>query len=337
MPVARSKRHIIRENTNRLAYLLLHMNIKKKDVQVFLICLAGAFTLWLFNVLNRERTEEISYPIQFVYDHNEYIALEPLPRSVTISVKGTGWQIMKKMLRIRVEPITYKFSSRIQKPYLLGSELKRRVSVLLDGVVIQDVTTDTIPVGLDPIQVKSFPLKMNMASVRLEEGYRVKGAIFMQPDRLTLTGPQRYISKLSDTLLIALKRPPLNRDFKSKIDLNNLIPSQAKEFVQQSTDAVWVRFDIGEFTSQSAKVPIELRNFPKNLLDGLQKPWTDITYIFDKKHLAQVDLSDFKITADFQDFRLSDSTISLNISKRPDFILMKDIKVPDRITLEPNE
>lgn len=313
----------------------LFFHPEKKKIQTFLYCTLGATMLWFLNALSKERTEIINHPVHFVYHHKKFIAVKPFPKEIPISVKGSGWQIMKKVLRIRVKPIRYEIKDPLNSPnFILGSSLKVYVTNVMDGLKLEEILVDTIFMNLDQRIDRTFRIRVDSNSLSLKEGFRVIDPISVYPDKVALNGPRKVLSALPDPLPIEISDRRIDKPFRKKIPL--VIKHKHAGLILKDTEKISVSFSPTLFVTKSANLIIDVANFPQGTSYSLHRDHriTEITYTFAQKDLGKVRLSDFRIFADFRTFRVTDTTVALILKHKPAFVRNQDISFRPRVKLD---
>ncbi len=323
-----------RKTTNRFTYILLHLN--RKDVQVFLICMGGATLLWFVNALTKDRSEIISYPIEFIYDRKQYVEVKPLPSTIRLAVKGTGWQVLRKILRIRVKPIQYVLENPAQpvKRYILASQLRRNVSALLKEVRLEDILNDTIPIVMDKKISRLLEIELDSINIPLAKGYRINNPITINPKKITFTGPEKMVMALPSPFYLGVEGLVIDNNFEKMIRVN--IPTDTHQLIQKNAQEVLVKFGVEAFLQKKHTTIVEVKNFPNKSKFFLKNEHRllEINYSFAKEDIGKIRLQDFKITADFETFNPRDSSVALTLTAKPELIAEKDIKFKRRIKLD---
>ena len=80
--------------------------VAKWDWAVFSLCLVIASSVWTLNQLNKtDYTTLIEYPINLHETEKNVIAYQAPPKHITVSVSGTGWDLLKLSFGIELEPL----------------------------------------------------------------------------------------------------------------------------------------------------------------------------------------------------------------------------------------
>lgn len=154
-----------------------------------MLCFVAASTFWLLNALNKSYNTQTSYPIRFVYDENELIPIKPLPEEVSINVTGKGWKLLRKSLRLEVQPAEVYIRDLPRNNYLLGSALRPALVNALDGLQLNFVVTDTVYFDFDPKVEKRIALRLDPSQKLTDNQHVVVGPVQIKPDSVTFTGP----------------------------------------------------------------------------------------------------------------------------------------------------
>ena len=69
-----------------------------------LVCAVLAGTLWMLRALGRSYTAPLDYPINWHYNAARYRPARPLPATVPVEVRGTGWRLLSRSLGFHLPP-----------------------------------------------------------------------------------------------------------------------------------------------------------------------------------------------------------------------------------------
>jgi YbbR domain-containing protein len=316
---------------NQIGYLFWHIN--KQDMIVFGWCILIAAVLWVFNSLRKDRTEQISYPIDFQYDKEHFIALSPLPTHINLNVKGSGWQILRKMFRVRIKPIAYELdaNAQIQRPYILASQIRRDILKVLHNVKLEEILTDTLRIPLDRKINKVFTIRIDSQKLNLANNYRVSSPIRVSPPLIALTGPESIIKALPNPLYVPLKSDKISTNYSGKVKID--IPKYADELLGRDEEFIDVAFEVLPYTTQKVEVILEKANFPADKRFYLTQyaKVVPITFMCKQSEVTKYKATDFKLIADFKTFDVGDSTVALKISLKPHQLPDADIIFPPRV------
>ena len=91
--------------------------------KVVMFSFLGATTFWLFRSLSQDQSALISYPIEFVFDEDSVVVMDPLPETVKIDVSSGGWNLFRRTLLFSVEPLKVELDNPSEIKFLNRSFL----------------------------------------------------------------------------------------------------------------------------------------------------------------------------------------------------------------------
>ena len=93
------------------------------------------FFIWLFNELNNRSNAILLYPIEFNYDDkDELFVISPPPSFIEISINGTGWNLVRNLLKFNIKSAEYNINKPSQTKFLLSNSLIPNISKSLENV-----------------------------------------------------------------------------------------------------------------------------------------------------------------------------------------------------------
>ncbi len=104
--------------------------------KVVLLSIIGATTFWFFNALNKDYDARISYPIEFQFDRDSVVIMQPLPTTLSIDVSSGGWNLLRKTFWFNVTPIQIVLENPTEIGFYTRNSLMPIVSDQLDELKI---------------------------------------------------------------------------------------------------------------------------------------------------------------------------------------------------------
>jgi len=155
-----------------------------------------------------------------------------------------------------------------------------------------------------------------LADPRFEPGYTQKGAIIIEPDSVTITGPKEVINQLSE---VQTERWTPTQVKSSIIDHKLRLDDQNRTLTIQP-NTVFATLMVEQFTEKSFFVPITLLNVKDSIRIFPDK--VKITFSIPLSKYDVVKLDDFELIADFADVQpgSSTNTLPIQIKKQPSII-----------------
>ena len=211
--------------------------------KIFLYCFLAGSLIWLFNELNNRSNATIFYPINFEYDEPEnFIEVESNPNLVEVSINGTGWNLLRNLLKINIKKAEYKLNNPSQTKYILSSSLIPNISESLENISLNYVVTDSVFFNIELIKTKSLILKFDSLGIELRDNFKVVSDVKISDEIIIIKGPESLINTLPDEFLLKLKENNIGRNFNSDISIESF-----GNFSEVSPKRVNVNFLVSEF------------------------------------------------------------------------------------------
>ncbi|NQW27761.1 MAG: hypothetical protein HQ474_07595 [Flammeovirgaceae bacterium] len=281
-----------------------------KDWKVVVLSILVASTFWFFRALNKDHSALISYPIEFVFDKDQAVVMSPLPDVIKIDINSRGWNIFRRTLLFSIEPLRVELENPSEVLFLTRSFLTPIIEEQLQGLKINYILTDTLYLNIERKVSKEINLKVDSLNLSIENGHRVTSPILIEPNSVTLTGPESIINSLESDYYFLPKERNIDENFSRPIK----IPIIFENILSFSPNEVRVSFKVSEVSNFTITVPIELKNFPPNRPIQLLDSAITLVYIVEKSVGARFLPDDFQIVLDYE-LRQSD-TVAIPILKK---------------------
>jgi hypothetical protein len=292
---------------------MINFNKFTNNWKVVLISIMGAATFWLFRALNKSHSALISYPIEFVFNVDSTVIMNPLPTTIKIDVSSGGWNLFRRTLIFSIDPIQVELDNPSEVNFLTQSFLSPIVEDQLKGLTINYIVTDTLFLSIERKITKRMILKVDSLSLPLEEDYQLMSNITIQPDHVVLTGPKSIINSFESDFYITLDENNIDEDFYGRIE----VPIVFEDLIQSDPSEVNVSFEVEKFKNVKIGVPIILQNFPSNRVTTLLDSIVDVTYRVKESFKEDFSSEDFYVVLDY-DFLKTDSLGVPVLIKYPD-------------------
>ena len=280
----------------------------------------GAATFWLFRALNKSHSALISYPIEFVFNVDSTVVMNPLPTTIKIDVSSGGWNLFRRTLIFSIDPIKVELDNPSEVNFLTKSFLSPIVEDQLKGLTINYIVTDTLFLSIERKITKQMILKVDSLSLPLEEDYQLMSNITIQPDHVVLTGPKSIINSFESDFYITLDENNIDEDFNGRVE----VPIVFEDLIQSYPSEVNVSFEVDKFKNVKIGVPIILQNFPSNRVTTLLDSIVDVTYRVKESFKEDFSSEDFYVVLDY-DFLKTDSLGVPVLIKYPDTLRIVNI------------
>lgn len=291
---------------------------EQSNFRAMVMSILFATLFWLFNAFNAEHSYTLVVPMKLQYTNG--MNADTISREVRFTVTGTGWKIAKEYLANQEKkPIIYKMPINQQQNYVIAGSLRNLLAQKIGSDLrITEIFTDTFFVNNNRNVKKLVKIVVDKDKVALAEGFRISGPIKVNPQQIFFEGSVEKINQLPDSIAINIREIGIRKKFDKLVSLSYLERPNLK--TQQS---VKVTFDVEQFLSKKVKFTIEKLNFP----EGYELPieQAEIMCIFKAQAENEIDLTDFKVIADYSKFHAEDSTVTLQLERIPQGV--EDAKV----------
>ncbi|WP_246000802.1 YbbR-like domain-containing protein [Pontibacter diazotrophicus] len=286
----------------------------KQYWRIVLLCFVAASTFWLLNALNKSYSTQTSYPIRFVYDQRRLIPITPLPEEVNINVTGTGWKLLRKTLRLELQPAEIYIRSVPRNNYLLGSALRPALVNALDGLQLNFVVTDTVYFNFDARVSERIPLRLAPNQTLTDENHVVVGPVRITPDSVTFTGPSSLIDSLPNPFTLRL---PEDEELTETSRITVPIDYNYESLINASVEEAEVAVTVKTLVQQERQLTPELINVPEGVRVSVRPPLAMVRYQVLQDSVPLLNRNLFRVILDYSKLNPQDSTIVPELVQKP--------------------
>ncbi len=212
--------------------------------RITLLSLVAATVIWLFNELNKEGyTLQVHYPIRLTYNDSLYVPITPLPKSVTATLTGSGWTLLRKSLSFTVSPVTYPVSNPLATRTLSSSVVASLMNEQVKDVRISNVMLDISNLDFEERIIKTTVLKVDSLGLNLYPRFVVSSLINLRPGTVTFDGPASLVNDINDTILVRVPAKKIRGNYDEELPVRY----PQSPLLKASTDRVFVSFEVAEF------------------------------------------------------------------------------------------
>lgn len=286
----------------------------KQYWRIVLLCFVAASTFWLLNALNKSYSTQTTYPVRFVYDQRKLVPIKPLPEEVSINVTGKGWKLLRKALRLELQPAEIYINRVPRNNFLPGSALRPALVNALDGLQLNFVVTDTIYFDFDARVSERIPLRIEPTQSLTDENHIVVGPVRVSPDSVTFTGPSSLIDSLPNPFILSLpEKTALTETSTISVPINYDYESLIKSSVEEAEVAVTVK----TLVQEERQVTPELINVPRDMRLSIRPPLAMVRYQVLQDSVQLLNRNLFRVILDYSKLNPQDSTIVPELVQKP--------------------
>lgn len=293
--------------------ILSQIKLSRRDnVTAIVLCLFAGTIFWFFNALNKEYSTNINYPVEYLYDEDTYQAVTAPPNEILLNMSGVGWNLLRKSIGIKVEPIEIRLESPDEVKKIAGNSLTSMVTDQVDDLSLNYILTDTLLFNFDQRVNKTFPLIIDSTSIYLDDNHFLISPVKLSIDSVTLFGPQKFMDSLGNVIVIQVPEQEIDYDYNEEIAIT--FPRQ--ELFTRNPPTVNIQFDVEEFTERSLEIPVVPINFPETAFpeDSLYT----FRFLAPEGFADTMSIEDFRAEIDFFEMIQEDSTAVPALVKYPE-------------------
>ncbi|WP_199563261.1 hypothetical protein [Runella aurantiaca] len=211
--------------------------------RIILFSLVAATIIWLFNELNKDGyTLRVQYPINLTYNDSLYIPITPLPKSVSATLTGNGWMLLRKSLPFTVSPVQYPILNPLATQTLNPAALTAIMHEQVKDVRISNVMLDVNRLDFEERMIKTTVLRVDSAGLQLSPRFVVSSFINLRPTTVTFDGPTSLVSDIADTILVRVPAQKIRGNYDEELPIRY----PQSPLLKASTDRVFVSFEVAE-------------------------------------------------------------------------------------------
>lgn len=292
---------------------------RSSNLKVVALCVLTASTFWVLNALNKDDyTTVVNQSIVFLYDQDEFMAVDELPKSINIQINGNGWDLLRKYFRFQSTPFPIQLEDPSARSYVLTRELQRELSENLTPTQLVGIIQDTVKFKIDKIVARKIKIELDTTENILSRNFRFAGPITIDPDIVSVTGAISLLQELDGKLLIEIGEENVNQNFSKLLPLN--LPRDLKNYLQLEEQAVLVKFDVVEFIEGTIELPITKRYFPANISIDENETTVSLEYLLDEGELEAFQKLKLEATINYNDRNGEDSTVNVSLNRKPSYL-----------------
>lgn len=291
------------------------LRFNKKNWKAVVLCIFAATVFWFFNALNETYSTTISFPLVFDYDREKYIPVRPLPSTVRLNVTGIGWNLFRRSVGVKVPPLVIPLDKPADVRKIVGSTLPALFSNQLSDFQINFVMTDTLRLAIEPKATRRVMLRLDLPPSIFKEGYALASPINISPDSVTLEGPQRLISSLSDPVFLILPQKNIDENFNDVVQVR--FPND--EYIRRDPPTVEISFQVDRLVKKDDSVTLKLINTPKNAWPVIERKKVTCTVAVPETMLTLYNADSVNAVVDLENFSKGQSKVLPSLEGLPPF------------------
>lgn len=237
--------------------LIVSLNrIEKRKVAVFFTCLLIAVLTWLFFALSNTYPYKVKTKINFVNPplNKAYDSLQE--DTVTLSLEGTGWQLLFSRLRFSPTVIDVNLKGLSTSHYItLSSQLRDLNRQFESNQKIISASPDTLFFDFSKRIIKRVPVKL-LYKIDFKKAFGISNEIKLDPATVLITGAASDLKKINVWYTDTLSLRNINAEVVTRIGFKNGTSNNIDVFPKQ----VKVNIPVDEFTEKTLEIPLNIEH-----------------------------------------------------------------------------
>jgi len=236
-----------------------------KRVQVILVCFFVSIVFWFLIAMSKTYTDKFIFPVRYINFPDQRIVVNDLPKTITLSVKTSGFSILSYRFAKTREPVTIDVSTSLQGNMDLKKDMIAVPSKSFAEDFNQQLGSEYVITGFAPDSIMfSFSNKMSkrvpvilQSKLTLEKQFDTTGNALIQPDSVTISGPGAMIAD------VAFVKTGLLQLSNVKGSVRTKLPLVTDHLITTDVEEVTVLIPVEKFTEGSTEVPVHSINVQK--------------------------------------------------------------------------
>lgn len=297
-------------------------SVKSKKINIFILFLLSAFVILIFTKLSKEYTNTINFEIEKLNVPQEKVILnDSVALNITLKTHGFKWlkyYVSKPKIKVDFTKDVYNKQSTYvwskSKSFLNNTQFDKQVELL-------NISPDTLIFRYDVNLVKKVPVKLN-AEVNYSPGYNTSKPMDVDPDSITVIGPNVLVSKINYLETKPVKLDNIKTDLLENIALQ--LPDNYSDLKFSKTN-VTLKATVEKFTEGTLKIPLRVINIPEGVKLKYFPKDVNVSYYVSLNNFKSITAKDFRVICDYEKHTDNQSFLIPELTKAPEDI--KNVKL----------
>lgn len=224
------------------------------------LCLVAATVFWFFNALNKTYTTQLSFPVEFQYDQDNFVSVGKLPTQVKMNVTGMGWTLIRRSVGVKVPPLLLLLERPSEVKKIIGSTLSQRFANQVEDLQINFIATDTLHLDIEPLDGRWLSVTHSDLQKFLKKGYGLASTVTITPDSVFVQGPRSLVESLPEPYPVQFSRKGIDESVEIQVPF-----FENDELIIVEPTSVQVSFRVEKLIEHRDSVKLEIIHIPSKL------------------------------------------------------------------------
>ena len=292
-------------------------SFKKANVKTFCVFLFFSAVTWLLVQLSKEYTQIIQIPLQYINAPLDKSISSEKPQSVPMRIEDRGffilyYQLFKPELPVNLANTEVRGGNLVYKIDNNFNEIAEELQMDLENSTFLE---DEIIIPFQPKKETRVAVIPNI-DVNYAVGYSAGENIELEPDSITVSGPQNIIDTITRVQTVNLERKEVNRDISGRVSID----TSGLGMLSFYKTEVEYALEVEKYTEGSVQIPVEVINVPDNLNLAYFPKRILLYYQVNLEDYDKVEASDFRVVCDYSEVNEGEDYFLAEIVEKPDFV-----------------
>lgn len=289
--------------------------MQNKRYHIIIASVIFAVLMWISINMGYEYTVVKYVPVVLENMREEQTLKYPVPKTLTVRFRGTGWQLANIYLSPNVKYYIDGQSLTTREFTVTAKDLPEHVKLPL-SVQTLDVSPDTMTLALDDYLEKRVPIESSI-SINPKDGFGQVGAVRITPESVVVSGGKTMLEAI-DHWQTERRRYDNQR---SAIDEDVPLEDPLYYSIDIYPQSVRVQADIQHFAEKTfSGVPLSTAAVPSNREVIFIPPKMDVIVRGGIDQLSKLSNNDFQATVDYSALMADSSGIAVPVLSAPQTI-----------------
>ncbi len=294
------------------------------DMIAFGVFLVISATFWFISTLNDTYEMEIRVPLQLSDVPQNVVITEPLPDSISFTLKDKGFVLLQHRLGGIDRPIRIPFRLYVGKNgrgNVTPSDIQKQFVTRLTGSTrIMSVKAKHWDFCFNYGANKRIPVVMD-ANLSTKPDYYIS-SITITPDTINLYASTKALDSIHSIKTEPLRIDNIGQSFSQEVILQHIYGSKA------SPEKVKINVVCEQLTEVQLQVPITVANAPEGILVKTFPSRVDVRVAVGVKRSESIHAEQFSVVADYNELTPDNNTkLPIRVSSMPKGVLKATLKV----------
>lgn len=287
---------------------------RKTNFNAFLFFLFLAVIIWFFSQFSKVYDEIVEIPVKYTNTPPDKFLQQNNPDHLKLRMQNTGFKI--SYLALFPPTLTIDLSKTTEQDgdlvYLIDEhrdDIQSQLGISFDN---SNFLWDELRIHYQQQREKKLPV-ISEIDIDYAVGYAATNKIQLQPDSITVSGPNMMLDTLTELHTLGLQLSDVKEDLRGEVAIDTSDLPKITLYTQEVSYAL----DVEKFTEGRVKIPVQLTNVPPGLDVVIFPKEILVFYQVNLKDYNSIVSSDFRIVCDFGQIQGNQDFLIPKITKQP--------------------